>query len=94
MRNPVPVGQLARLGRQVAARVRNQVTAGSFADRAGHNGMLPNDAVALVRSEDGRAVSVAPGENTPGGWRLDALSADAAVFSRGAERARVSLPEE
>ena len=45
--NPVPFHQLGRLSRQVAARVRNQVTAAGFSDRASRNGMVPNDAIAL-----------------------------------------------
>jgi len=45
--NPVPFHQLGRLTRQVAARVRNQVGAAGFGDRASRNGMLPNDAIAL-----------------------------------------------
>jgi len=45
--NPVPWNQLSRLGRQVATRVRNQVVAPGFAERASRNGLVPNDAVAL-----------------------------------------------
>ena len=59
---------------------------------AGIVGRLPDDAVALVRGEDGGTTSVSPGGAAAGGWRLDALSADAAIFSRGGERVRVALP--
>jgi hypothetical protein len=68
--------------------------AGDAPALAGIVGRLPDDAVALVRGVDGRAVSVAPGGDAPGGWRLEALSPDAAIFTRGQERARVPLPPE
>ena len=59
---------------------------------AGIVGRLPDAAVALVRDADGRSRSVAVG-GTSGGWRLEGLAADSAVFSRGADRVRVRLAD-
>ena len=59
---------------------------------AGIVGRLPDAAVALVRDADGRSRSVAIG-GTSGGWRLEGLAADSAVFARGAERVRVRLAD-
>lgn len=53
-------------------------------------GRLPDAAVALVRDGEGRSRSVAIGGVT-GGWRLEGLAADSAVFSRGGDRVRVRL---
>lgn len=54
-------------------------------------GRLGRDAVALVRDGDGGVATLPPG-GTIGGWRLDNLSADAALFTRNGERARVAMP--
>ena len=56
-------------------------------------GRLPDDAVALVRQTDGRTKSLRPGEAIDG-WTLASLAADAAAFTRGAERLRVAMPAE
>ncbi len=58
---------------------------------AGIAGRLPDDAVAMVRGDDGRTRIVAIGQNYRG-WRLESLSGDAALFIRGTQRARVALP--
>ncbi|PTQ09872.1 hypothetical protein CLG96_11940 [Sphingomonas oleivorans] len=58
---------------------------------AGIVGRLPNDAVVLVRTPSGGTQILRVGESFQG-WRLEALAADAALFVRGAERARVNLP--
>jgi hypothetical protein len=54
-------------------------------------GRIDRDAVAMVRTADGTARTLAIGESVDG-WRLDALAIDAASFSRGRERVRVPLP--
>ena len=59
---------------------------------AGIVGRLDADAVALVRTPAGTR-TLAAGE-TVDGWRLESLSADAAYFTRGAQKARVGVPAE
>lgn len=54
-------------------------------------GRPPHDAIALVRTPEGRSKSIAPGESYAG-WRLEAVSAEAALFSRGALQIRVPMP--
>ncbi|GAA0736494.1 hypothetical protein CA233_00485 [Sphingomonas sp. ABOLD] len=54
-------------------------------------GRLGSDAVALVRTAQGTSRSLAIGDSVDG-WRLESLSIDAALFSRGGQRARVPLP--
>jgi hypothetical protein len=54
-------------------------------------GRLGSDAVALVRTAQGSSRSLAVGDSVDG-WRLESLSIDAALFSRGGQRARVPLP--
>lgn len=54
-------------------------------------GRLGSDAVALVRTAQGSSRSLAIGDSVDG-WRLESLSIDAALFSRGGQRARVPLP--
>jgi hypothetical protein len=54
-------------------------------------GRLGSDAVALVRTAQGASRSLAIGDSVDG-WRLESLSIDAALFSRGGQRARVPLP--
>lgn len=54
-------------------------------------GRLGSDAVALVRTAQGSSRSLAIGDSIDG-WRLESLSIDAALFSRGGQRARVPLP--
>ncbi len=54
-------------------------------------GRLGSDAVALVRTAQGSSRSLAIGDSVDG-WRLDSLAIDAALFSRGGQRARVPLP--
>ena len=69
------------------------VVAGTSGDApvlVGIVGRLPDAAVALVRGPDGRSKSVAIGEES-GGWRLEGLVADQAVFRRGGQRVRVRL---
>lgn len=53
-------------------------------------GRLPDDAVALVRADDGRTRSLRRGQSFDG-WRLASLAGDAALFIRGGERIRVSI---
>jgi len=57
---------------------------------AGIAGRLGRDAVAMVRDTDGATRIVVIGQAYQG-WRLDAISADAALFTRGAQRLRVPL---
>ncbi|RZM11339.1 MAG: hypothetical protein EOP68_04065 [Sphingomonas sp.] len=53
-------------------------------------GRLNDDAVALVRTADGtRALKIG---DSVDGWSLASLAADAAFFTRGAERVRVAMP--
>ncbi|MFZ5746578.1 MAG: hypothetical protein ACOY45_02845 [Pseudomonadota bacterium] len=54
-------------------------------------GRIDRDAVALVRTADGKTRTLKAGESVDG-WRLESLAIDAAYFTRGAERARVPLP--
>jgi hypothetical protein len=54
-------------------------------------GRLGSDAVALVRTAGGSSRSLAIGDSVDG-WKLESLSIDAALFSRGGQRARVPLP--
>lgn len=54
-------------------------------------GRIGRDAVAFVRTADGDSRRLAIGESVDG-WRLESLAIDAALFTRGAERARVALP--
>lgn len=54
-------------------------------------GRLPHDAIAMIRQDDGTTKILAIGQNYRG-WRLDSLSGDAALFTRGAQRVRVALP--
>lgn len=53
-------------------------------------GRLPDDAVALVRGDGARARSLAIGD-VERGWRLEALSANAALFTRDGIRRRVEI---
>lgn len=80
-----PVGWRRLFGAEAAP------AAGEGPELIGVVGRLGRDAVALVRTAEGRARSLAPGE-TVDGWRLETLSPDAALFTRGAERLRVPLP--
>jgi hypothetical protein len=56
-------------------------------------GRLNRDAVALVRTADGSARTLAVGESVDG-WRLESLAIDAAFFTRGRERVRVAMLDE
>jgi hypothetical protein len=67
--------------------------AGDAPQLLGIAGRLNRDAVALVRTGDGATRSMAPGERVDG-WRLESLSADAALFRRGDRRARVALSDQ
>ncbi|WP_448503199.1 hypothetical protein [Sphingomonas sp.] len=67
--------------------------AGDAPQLLGIAGRLNRDAVALVRAGDGATRSMAPGERVDG-WRLESLSADAALFRRGNRRARVALSDQ
>lgn len=55
-------------------------------------GRLNRDAVALVRTADGSARTLAIGQSVDG-WRLESLAIDAAFFTRGRERVRVAMRE-
>lgn len=54
-------------------------------------GRLGSDAVALVRTAQGTSRTLAIGDSVDG-WKLESLAIDAALFSRGGQRARVPLP--
>ncbi|MFD1786585.1 hypothetical protein ACFSC3_03270 [Sphingomonas floccifaciens] len=58
---------------------------------AGIVGRIGADAVALVRTTDGRTRTIAVGESVDG-WVLESLAIDAAYFTRGGQKARVPLP--
>lgn len=58
---------------------------------AGIVGRIGADAVAMVRTADGRTRTLAVGEGVDG-WTLESLAIDAAYFTRGGQRARVPLP--
>jgi len=53
-------------------------------------GRLPDDIVALVRIDGGRTRSLRVGDGIDG-WRLSAIAADAAFFTRGGEQVRATL---
>lgn len=54
-------------------------------------GRLPDNAIAMVRTADGTSKVLSPGESFDG-WRLESLSPDAALFSKGSRRVRSFLP--
>lgn len=54
-------------------------------------GRLPHDAIAMIRNDNGTTRVLAIGQ-THQGWRLESLSSDAALFSRGSRKIRVALP--
>ena len=58
---------------------------------AGIVGRIGRDAVAMVRGADGRTRTLDVGESVDG-WTLESLAIDAAIFTRGGQRARVALP--
>jgi hypothetical protein len=58
---------------------------------AGIAGRLPDNAIAMIRDGDGATRVVAIGQRH-NGWRLDSLSSDAALFTRGTQHVRVALP--
>ncbi|WP_294299963.1 hypothetical protein [uncultured Sphingomonas sp.] len=58
---------------------------------AGIVGRIGADAVAMVRTADGRTRTIAVGEGVDG-WTLESLAIDAAYFTRGGQKARVPLP--
>lgn len=53
-------------------------------------GRLPDNAIAMVRAADGTSKVLSPGQSFEG-WRLESLSPDAALFSRGNRRVRSFL---
>lgn len=58
---------------------------------AGIVGRIGADAVAMVRTADGRTRTIAVGDGVDG-WTLESLAIDAAYFTRGGQKARVPLP--
>ena len=66
-------------------------TPGDAPELAGVVGRLGEDAVALVRTADGRTRALRIGDSVDG-WRLESLAANAAFFTRGSERVRVGMP--
>lgn len=89
---PVPPGQ--DFERRLFHPALNHARAVSLPDApvlAGIAGRLPNDAIAMVRDEGGATRMLAIGQ-IHRGWRLDSLSVDAALFTRGAQHVRVALP--
>jgi hypothetical protein len=65
--------------------------AGDAPKLIGIAGRLPDKAIAMVRAADGTSRTLSPGESYEG-WRLESLSPDAALFSRGGRRVRSFLP--
>jgi hypothetical protein len=53
-------------------------------------GRLPDNAIAMVRSRDGKTATLAPGQSHEG-WTLLTLSTDAALFAKGDRRVRSFL---
>lgn len=89
---PVPPGQ--DFERRLFHPVLNHIRAASPPDApvlAGIAGRLPNDAIAMVRDDSGAIRMLAIGQRYRG-WRLDSLSVDAALFTRGTQRVRSALP--
>ncbi|MDG5487179.1 hypothetical protein NYR55_00855 [Sphingomonas sp. BGYR3] len=60
-------------------------------DLVGIFGRIGSDAVAIVRLGDGNTRTLGLGDSVDG-WRLEALSADAAAFRRGNRQVRVPVP--
>lgn len=58
---------------------------------AGIVGRIGADAVAMVRTADGRTRTIGVGESVDG-WTLESLAIDAGYFTRGGQKARVPLP--
>lgn len=61
-------------------------------DLVGIVGRLDQDAVAMVRGQDGGVRTLRPGEGVDG-WQLRSLAIDAAYFTRGTQSARVTLAD-
>ena len=53
-------------------------------------GRLPDNAIAMVRAADGTSKVLSPGQSFEG-WKLESLSPDAALFSRGSRKVRSFL---
>lgn len=53
-------------------------------------GRLPDNAIAMIRAADGTSKVLSPGESYEG-WKLESLSPDAALFTRGSRRVRSFL---
>jgi hypothetical protein len=60
-------------------------------DLVGVFGRIGRDAVAIVRMGDGTTRTLGLGDSVDG-WRLEALSADAAAFRRGNRQLRIAVP--
>lgn len=60
-------------------------------DLVGIFGRIGSDAVAIVRLGDGGTRTLGLGDSVDG-WRLEALSADAAAFRRGNRHVRIPVP--
>ncbi|MBA4761408.1 hypothetical protein [Sphingomonas sp.] len=91
---PPPLPAPARVfERSLFAAAEGDAAPADAPELTGIAGRLNRDAVALVRSADGTARTLAVGESVDG-WRLESLAIDAAYFTRGRERVRVAMQDE
>ena len=88
-RTPPPLS--ASLERPLFDRAEAQAPADA-PDLVGIVGRLDQDAVAMVRGQDGGVRTLRPGEGVDG-WQLRSLAIDAAYFTRGTQSARVTLAD-
>lgn len=91
-----PPANAAAFGRDLfgtgdAAAAADAPPPGDAPQLAGIVGRIGSDAVAMVRTADGRTRTIAVGEGVDG-WTLESLAIDAAFFTRAGQRARVPLP--
>ncbi|WP_294336327.1 hypothetical protein [uncultured Sphingomonas sp.] len=78
-------------GSAAGASTENETAPEDAPQLAGIVGRIGADAVAMVRTADGRTRTIAVGEGLDG-WTLESLAIDAAYFTRGGQKARVPLP--
>lgn len=91
--DPMPMPELSAVYRHAlfAAPERLSDPAIDQPDLVGVIGRIGRDAVAIVRQGDGGTRTLGLGDSIDG-WRLEALSADAAAFRRGNRQVRVAVP--
>lgn len=93
--HPAPAPELADLGERHLFSANGGMAGSALPPDApeltGIVGRPPHDAVALIRTTEGTTRTLAPGQSYAG-WQLEAVSAEAALFSRGPLQIRVPMP--